>query len=401
MSTITRKMASRAKPPRTPSFRMHKPTGQGFAELAGHRQYLGRYDLPETREKYHRVLAEWVSNVYKRRIDPEELTIRELCSAYANHAEGYYGTKSGGLERAHTALKTVQKLYDSIPAKDFGPLALQAVIKEWIDQDLCRSTINDQLARIKRMFRWAVAQEMLPPSVYQVLNCVEGLRLGRSKAREPKVIGPVADVHVDAIEEFVSRPVWAAIQLQRFTGARSSEILMLRRCDIDTTGTEWTAVIKQHKNAFRGKPRVLCFGPQARAILRQLFIGKGPSDFLISPRDVFRERSESSDGHRRPNQKPTPRQSERTVREHYDSASYGRAIARAIVECNKKRIAENLPKVPHWHPHQLRHSYATLIRRHLGLEAVQAALGHSHAKTSEIYAESELAVALEVARKLG
>ncbi len=39
---------------RTPKFRHHKASGQGFVELAGKRIYLGRFDLPETEARYHR-----------------------------------------------------------------------------------------------------------------------------------------------------------------------------------------------------------------------------------------------------------------------------------------------------------------------------------------------------------
>ena len=46
-------------PKQTPSLRLHKASRQGFVELNGRRVYLGRHDLPETRQRYHQVLAEW------------------------------------------------------------------------------------------------------------------------------------------------------------------------------------------------------------------------------------------------------------------------------------------------------------------------------------------------------
>jgi site-specific recombinase XerC len=57
--------------------------------------------------------------------------------------------------------------------------------------------------------------------------------------------------------------------------------------------------------------------------------------------------------------------------------------------------------VPTWHPNQLRHSAATAIRKHFGLEAVQAVLGHKSLVVSEVYAEKNLALAAEVMRKIG
>ena len=38
--------------------------------------------------------------------------------------------------------------------------------------------------------------------------------------------------------------------------------------------------------------------------------------------------------------------------------------------------------LPHWHPHQLRHTHATEVRRRFGLEAAQVALGHSQAQVT-------------------
>ena len=48
-----------AKKPHVPKLRHHKASGQGYVELAGKRTYLGRYDLPETRQRYGRLIAEW------------------------------------------------------------------------------------------------------------------------------------------------------------------------------------------------------------------------------------------------------------------------------------------------------------------------------------------------------
>ena len=52
-------------------------------------------------------------------------------------------------------------------------------------------------------------------------------------------------------------------------------------------------------------------------------------------------------------------------------------------------------------PNQIRHSYATRVRREHGLEAAQVLLGHEKADVTQIYAERDLALALEVAKKIG
>jgi site-specific recombinase XerC len=55
----------------------------------------------------------------------------------------------------------------------------------------------------------------------------------------------------------------------------------------------------------------------------------------------------------------------------------------------------------HWHPHQLRHTAATDIRRQFGLEAVQHVLGRATLSVSELYAEKNAEVAMRVAASIG
>jgi len=57
---------------------------------------------------------------------------------------------------------------------------------------------------------------------------------------------------------------------------------------------------------------------------------------------------------------------------------------------------------PTRHPHQLRHTAGTRIRREFGLEAAAATLGHSSAKlTDEVYAERDLQRVAEVMKRMG
>ena len=59
-------------------------------------------------------------------------------------------------------------------------------------------------------------------------------------------------------------------------------------------------------------------------------------------------------------------------------------------------------KAHRWHPHQLRHTAATEIRRAFGLEAAQLALGHSSTQVTEaVYAEREHGKAAEIMRQVG
>jgi integrase len=60
-----------------------------------------------------------------------------------------------------------------------------------------------------------------------------------------------------------------------------------------------------------------------------------------------------------------------------------------------------LPPIAHWHPHQLRHTHATQVRRQFGLEAAQVALGHSAADVTQVYTARDLSLAVKVAKEIG
>ena len=69
------------------------------------------------------------------------------------------------------------------------------------------SYINKQVGRVKRVFRFATENEMVPASTYHALQAVAGLRAGRSDARETAPVTPVSDEIVQAVLPMLSRQV--------------------------------------------------------------------------------------------------------------------------------------------------------------------------------------------------
>src|SRR4051794_31666809 len=47
--------------PRTPSYRLHKPTGQAVVTLSGQDRYLGKHGTAASLAEYDRVIAEWLA----------------------------------------------------------------------------------------------------------------------------------------------------------------------------------------------------------------------------------------------------------------------------------------------------------------------------------------------------
>ena len=59
---------------------------------------------------------------------------------------------------------------------------------------------------------------------------------------------------------------------------------------------------------------------------------------------------------------------------------------------------QDLPIVPKWHPHQLRHNAGTRFRREYGLETAKCLLGQKTLDAAQIYAEQDVQKAREIPR---
>ena len=87
----------------------------------------------------------------------------------------------------------------------------------------------------------------------------------------------------------------------------------------------------------------------------------------------------------------------------YTPDSYRRAIQYGIQKSNRlQRLTDDRnPLIPSWHPNQLRHSFATTVRKRFGVEAAQVGLGHARTDVVEVYAEKNYHLAVNVAKLIG
>lgn len=104
---------------------------------------------------------------------------------------------------------------------------------------LCRKVVNQRIDHIKRMFRWAVSEELVPSPVYEALRAVAGLRRGHPGTYDKPKVKPVPQQHVEAVLPFLCPQVAAMVQLQPLLEARPSEVCVMRGRDIDRSGPVW------------------------------------------------------------------------------------------------------------------------------------------------------------------
>jgi integrase len=143
-----------------------------------------------------------------------------------------------------------------------------------------------------------------------------------------------------------------------------------------------------------------------------------PTAYVFSPAEAEAERREAMHLARttplhygnRPgtNRKRRPKKQAGDV---YDVAAYRRAIARGcdlaftppdeLLAPDKSGDLAKWRSERRWHPHQLRHSAATEIRKRFGIEGAQHVLGHQSLAITEVYAERDIAAARQVAAAIG
>lgn len=360
------------KSPRVPSYCIHTARNQAYVRLDVEMVYLGAPHSSESREKYDRLIAEWMQagRVYVKPADKPTVSVNEILLAYRRHAEQFYvnpdGTPGPDVERVNLALRPVMDLYGTTPAEQFGPKALQAVQNRMVDDGLCRRTVNQRVGVVKRAFKWAVRQEWIPPGVFHGLQAVDGLRRGRSKATESKAVKPVPQNVVEAVMKYLPPTLVAMVKLHDLTGARSGELCIMRGIDIEMPGDgkPWLYRPQKHKSERHGHQRIITVGPKAQDVLRP-FLKPGVQAFIFSPAQAREERDAIKRANRKSKvqasqanrKKPNPK---KKPGERYTTASYRRALAYAT-----KLAIQNgeLPEDMHWHPHQLRHNAATCCSR--------------------------------------
>ena len=426
-------MAKRRTKP-VPAYRLHKRSGQAVITLtdANTRRrrdvYLGEFDSPESRLRSAEVLAAWERA--GRVLDgadappskpPAADTVTALVVEYWRYQKeakgGQDGNLSDRLKSIHATLKLLRSHYGATSAAKFGPLALQRLRVEMVGKKWVRSTVNDRVRIVQAAFKWAVSQEMVCPEVHTALSCVVPLKRGELGVREGRKVRPVDESHVEATLPHVSAPVAAIIRVQLLTAARGGELFDMRPMDLDTTGRVWVYTPESHKTEHLGHSRTIYLGPQAQEVITPLLKGRSLDACIFDPRDA-EGRTGSVAKHSR-----------------YDKNSYKRAIERGCdrafppparlargrvpakgrkryrLETHREWKARLTPaqrtelkkwqKERRWHPHQLRHTAATKLRKEFGIEAARNMLGHRSAKVTEIYAERDHGQALKIAGKIG
>jgi integrase len=399
----------------TPSYRLHKASGRAIVTIDGRDHYLGEYGSPESREKYNRVVAEFLLRGRQSGpLNDPTTTVDQLLAAWlqkiANH------TSAGDFAITKIAAKWLSEHYGETPAAEFSAVKLRALRERMTTAHvtrrkhappihLSRHYVNKLVRRIQIAFRWGAEHGLSPASAYHEAALVQSLRAGRSEARETRRVMPADQRDIDAVLEVATPTIAAMIQLQLLTGARPGELCSMRGRDLDVSGAIWRYTPAHHKTEHCGRERTIFIGPKAQEILRP-YLKPDLTAPLFSPVQAGAERTymATSGKHRGV---PANRRGTPATCTSYTSENYGGTI-RHLVERAERVAHDRRPEVPadqrivkRWHPHQLRHNAATYLRQQFGIDVARTVLGHSSIAMTEIYAEADLEAAKNAIAKVG
>ena len=337
------------------------------------------------------------------------------CSlAYWRFAKGYYskdGKPTKELACMRKALRPLRELYGQYAGERFWPEGIEGGSAHMIKQGFAAEWSTSRISRIKRMFKWAVAEELVPSAVFHGLQAVSWASLwqvwGPRNRADPTDRRPLCRHHP------ALRYASCGGNDQAPATDAACGLGNLSSCGRPTStpaeksGSTSRSTIRAAGGGIESK---FPLGPEAQKILTP-FLGRDPQAFIFSPLESEKWRLEHRPPYHGKERKTKIYPSELRQREilkaarrkqrkpkrpkgnRYDTNSYRRAIEYGFKQAKKAGFV-----TPHWHPHQLRHNRGTEVRKKYGIEAAQVALGHAKADATEIYAEKNLEQARQIAQ---
>lgn len=211
---------------KVPSYGHHKASGQARVYVNGKSLYLGPFGSEASRILYGQIVARIVGGLPIDPIAPPRRgglprndseqdpgpAVGELCLAFLRHAETHYvkhGVQTSEVHILRSIIRPLNELYGMLPANDFGPLALKAVRVKMVEAGWCRDTVNAAMSRIRRIFKHAIANELIDSSVLDRLKCVAPLLAGRTEAHDNAPRTAVRLEDIEAVQAWFRR--WCVI----------------------------------------------------------------------------------------------------------------------------------------------------------------------------------------------
>lgn len=342
---------------------------------------------------------------------PERHTVDSLCAAYSVAAHIYYRNRAGKetseANNVEWGLMLYRKMYGDRTISSLTHADLVAVRKAAVAEGYARTTVNKVVSIWKRMMTWALDEGMIAAREKAELSQVSPLKAFRSEARETEPVTAAKHYAVKAVCTLLPQNLADMIRVQELTGMRPGEVAGLKWEDVEKRPDVWLFRPEEHKNSYRGLPRVIVIGPMAQRILAKY---EGVDGLLFSPKKAMEERYIQMREARKSPVPPSQRdrscpEAQRKPSDSWQTSAYGKAVRTACELAKQKgMIAEE----DFFAPNMLRHACATRIRRWFGANYARTVLGHSlgSARITDRYSwesvEAEfIRTAVPVMRRMG
>lgn len=322
------------------------------------------------------------------------LAISELVSMFLDASktrwkQGY--NRASTFDRYEYALQLFSGMYENVQANKIQKKQILAFRNKMADtpninkpeRPKTRRYVNNQLLCVRELFRWGGRQGLITDTTLERVLSVPVIRKGDTGLAESRTVTSVSLETVETTIRYMHPFVADMVRVHYLSGMRSGELCSIRPCDISEEGNLLKYTPSSHKTDYLGKGRVIYLGPRVRTIIQKyLDACQSQEEFLWSPRKTMmamRKKSKNSHPDRW-----------RASNRYWTPVYYGhvfRAIRRANVEA--------------WHPHQLRHLFATLAAKEFGCDSIMESLGHTSIKMTQIYIDRGYDKAKLIAEKLG
>ncbi len=135
---------------------------------------LGKFGSPESKAEFERILAELRSGVPATEVaaSPDALTVDQLLLLFLEHATALSPGRRHSDRPGHrvqergAAAPPVARPHPRGAVRTEGS---QGGPRAYIDANNCRTLVNTRVGKGPRIFAWAVAEELIPPSVIVAL----------------------------------------------------------------------------------------------------------------------------------------------------------------------------------------------------------------------------------------
>ncbi|VTS04922.1 tyrosine-type recombinase/integrase [Tuwongella immobilis] len=389
---------SRPRNNQPPKYEHHLPTNTARVRVRdanGNRRdlSLGAFGSPASQQSYQKVLAtlQRCGGIWPHERGSEALqdrTVAEILLAFLEYIQVRYAD-SGELAVYRGLIVLLREQIPDLAVADFGPKRLKAIRQVMVERGWCRKRVNRQTTRVKKIFKWATEEELIPGGIYEALRAVSELPPGTRGVKESKPREPAFEADLEAITPHLPPMVADLLRIQMLSAARPGEIRVMRPRDLDRTDPHcWIFRPSQHKNHWRGQERTIVLNAMAIQRLSPWMVGLTDDEYVFNPTRVRRQKEEENSRLRK--SKPTPKQLAQRAKNRakpipnrcYTRLAISQAVNRA---CKLAGI--------HMEAYGLRHGAKMTLERKHGSEAARAALGQKSIETTQLYGKLDLDLA--------